>query len=163
MEDNYLTILWFFLPYINMNRSQVYMCPPTSWTPLPLPSPPYLSGLSQSTGFGCLAPCIELVLIIYFTYGNVHVLLLFSQIISPSLSPTEPKSFELLFLNCIEQCKKKCIIYIYHRYIIYIYLSYIYIWESDLHPSEVKIIQENILEHADMLPEDSDRLCLIPL
>lgn len=40
---------------------------------------------------------------------------------------------------------------------------YIYIWESDLDPSEIKIIQENILEQADMLFEDSDRLCLILL
>ena len=50
----------------------------------PEPSPPYPSGLSQSTGFGCPASCIELALVIYFTYGNVHVSLLFSQIIPPS-------------------------------------------------------------------------------
>ena len=45
-----------------MNWPQVYMCPPH---PEPPPSPfkPYASGLSQSTGFGCPASCIELVLI----------------------------------------------------------------------------------------------------
>ena len=39
----------------------------------PLPSPPYPSGLSQSTGFGCPASCIKLALVIYFTYDNGHV------------------------------------------------------------------------------------------
>ena len=61
---------------------QVYMCPPTSWTPLPPPSPPHPSGLSQSTGFE---------LAIYFTYRNVLVSMLFSQIIPPSPSPMSPK------------------------------------------------------------------------
>ena len=35
-------------------------------TSLPIPS----SGLSQSTSFECPASCIELALVIYFTYGN---------------------------------------------------------------------------------------------
>ena len=37
------------------------------------PSPPYPSGLSQSTGFECPASCIKPALIIYCTYGNIHV------------------------------------------------------------------------------------------
>ena len=28
MEDNYFTILWWFLSYISVNQPQVYMCPP---------------------------------------------------------------------------------------------------------------------------------------
>ena len=63
----------------------------------PLPSPPYPSGLSQSTGFGCPASCIKLVLVICFTYGNIHVSMPFSQIISPSPPPTESKS--LFFIS----------------------------------------------------------------
>ena len=64
----------------------------TSWTPLPPPSLPYPSGFSQSTEFGCPASCIKFILVIYFIYGNVHVSMLFSQIIPPLPSPTESKS-----------------------------------------------------------------------
>ena len=63
-------------------------CVPPFWTPLPPPSPPHLSGLSQSTSFECPASHIKLELVIYFTYGNIHVSVLFSQIITPSPSPT---------------------------------------------------------------------------
>ena len=42
------------------------------------PSPPHISGLSQSTGFECPASCIEFALVIYFTYGNICVSVLFS-------------------------------------------------------------------------------------
>ena len=44
--------------------------------------PPHPSALSQSTSFECLASCIELGLVIYFTYHNIHVSMLFSQITS---------------------------------------------------------------------------------
>ena len=73
--------------------------------PLPVPSPPYSSGLSQSTGFGCPASCIKLALAMYFTYGNVHVLILFSQIIPPSPSPTESKS---LFFTSVSPFDALC-------------------------------------------------------
>ena len=66
-----------------------------SFQPLPMTpacQPPHPSVLSQSTGFECSASCIELALVICFTYGNVHVSTLFSQIIPPLLSPTEPQS-----------------------------------------------------------------------
>ena len=49
--------------------------PPNPLLNLSLPS-----GLSQSTGFGCPASCMELALVIYFTYSNIHVSTLFSQI-----------------------------------------------------------------------------------
>ena len=49
----------------------------------------WMSGLSQCTSFECPASCIELGLVIYFTYGNIHVSMLFFQIIPPPPSPTE--------------------------------------------------------------------------
>ena len=61
-------------------------------TPLPHPSSPDPSGLSQSTSLLCPASCIKLALVIYFTPSNEHVSMLFSQTISPSPSPTQSKS-----------------------------------------------------------------------
>ena len=105
MEDNCFTILWWFLPYINMNWPQGYICPPILNSPsssLPTPS----SGLSQSTSFGCPASYIILVLAIYFTYGNVHVSILFSQISHPCLLPLSIKVCSLhLCLLCCPACR----------------------------------------------------------
>ena len=50
LEANYFTILWWFLPCIDMNQPWVYICPP-SWTPLPYPSPSHPSALTLSTLF----------------------------------------------------------------------------------------------------------------
>ena len=60
-----------------MNQPWVYMCSP-SWTPLPPPSSSHPSGSSQCT---CPVSCIEPGLVIYFTYDNMHVSMLFSHII----------------------------------------------------------------------------------
>ena len=83
----------------------VYMCPTHPEPPLPPPSLPHPSGLSQSTSFECPASCIKFALVIYFTFGNIHVSTLFSQIIPPSPSPTEFKSLFFtsasLLLPCI--------------------------------------------------------------
>ena len=42
------------------------------------PSPSRLAGFSPCTGFERPVSCIELRLVIYFTYGNIHVSMLFS-------------------------------------------------------------------------------------
>ena len=63
--------------------------------PEPPPSPPSPSHPSRSSQ--CTSPehpvsYIEPGLEIYFTYDNIHVSMLFSQIIPPLLSPTKSKS-----------------------------------------------------------------------
>ena len=66
------------------------MCPPMVKHPLTsLPIHP--SVLSQCTGFECPVSCIEFGMAIYFTCGNIHVTMLFSQIIHPCLLPQSPK------------------------------------------------------------------------
>jgi len=47
-------------------------------TPL---SPPYPLGLSQRTSFEWPASCIELALVIYFTYGDIHASVLFPHLV----------------------------------------------------------------------------------
>ena len=78
------------LPYIDTNLPQVYMCSP-SLTPLPPTSPSHPSGSSQCTIPKHPVSCIELGLAIHFTYDNLHVSVIFSQIVSPLPSPTESK------------------------------------------------------------------------
>ena len=58
----------------------------------PPPSPSHLSGSSQCTSPEHPVSYIEPGLAIYFTYGNIHVSMLVSQIIPPLSSPTESKS-----------------------------------------------------------------------
>ena len=78
MEVNHFTILLWVLPYIDMNQPWLYMCP-ASWTPLPASSPSHPSGLSQCPSFEGSVSCVELGLVIYFTYGNI---ICFSAILS---------------------------------------------------------------------------------
>ena len=72
-------------------------CVTPSWT-CPPPSPSHHSGLFQSTGFMCPVSCLELALVIYFTYCNIYVSMVFSQITPPSPSPTE---YENLFFTSV--------------------------------------------------------------
>ena len=76
---------------VDMNQPWVCMCSP-SWTPLPPPFPSHPSGASQCTSPEHPVSCIEPGLAICFTYDNIHVSMLFSQIIPPSPSPAESKS-----------------------------------------------------------------------
>ena len=103
--DNWrlITILWWFLPYIDMNQPWVYMCLPVL-NPFAPPSPSHPSGLSQCTGFECPVSCIEPGLVICFTYGNIHVSMLFSQIIPPLPSPTESKSLFFISVSFLLSC-----------------------------------------------------------
>ena len=67
-------------------------CVPPSWTLFPPPFPSQPSRLSQSSSFECPTSCINLALVIYFTYGNTHVSMLFSRIMPPSFSHRVQKS-----------------------------------------------------------------------
>ena len=84
-------------PYISMNQSWAYVCPLH-------PEPPHPSKLSQSTGFGHPASSTKLKLVIDFTYGNVHVPMLFSRIIPPSPASTESKSLFCMFVSPLLPC-----------------------------------------------------------
>ena len=108
--------MWWFLPYIHMSQPWVYMCSPSRPSLSP-PSPSHLSGSSQCTSPEHPASCINPRLAIYFTYDNIHLSMLFSQIIPPSPSPTESTICSLhLCLSC-------CLAY---RVIITIFLNSIY-------------------------------------
>ena len=99
----YFTILWWVLPYIHMNQPWVYMCshpePPSYFPPQFHPS-----GSSQCTSPEHPVSCIELGLAIYFTYDNIHVSMLFSQIIPPLPSPTESNSLFFTSVSLLMSC-----------------------------------------------------------
>ena len=89
LEANYFIILWWFLPYIDMNQSWIYMYSP-SWSSLPPPTASHPSGSAQCTR--ALVSCIQPGLVICFTLDSILVSVLFSKNIPPSPSPTESKS-----------------------------------------------------------------------
>ena len=94
-----ITALWWFWPYIDMNKPGVYMYPPRHSEPLlPHPSPSHPSGLPQCTGFECPASCIKLGLVINFTCGMIYVFQCYSLKSShPHLLSQSPKVCSLLF------------------------------------------------------------------
>ena len=85
----YLTLTWI---------SHGCTCVPHPKPPPPPPSPSHPSGSSQCTSPEHPVSCIKPGLAICFTYNNIHVSMLFSQIIPSSSSPTESKR---LFYICV--------------------------------------------------------------
>ena len=59
MEANYFTILWWFLPYIDMNQPWVYMCPPVL-NPSHLPAHPILLGCPSALVLSALLYALNL-------------------------------------------------------------------------------------------------------
>ena len=103
LEAHYFTILFWFLPYIDMSQPCVYMCP-TFWIPLPLPSLSNSSGSSRCTGPERPVSRIEPGLTIYFSCGNIHVSMRLSQIIPPSPSPKQPNSLFFISVSLLLSC-----------------------------------------------------------
>ena len=102
MENKYFTILWWFLPYISLDWPQVYMCPPTSWTPTS--SLPTLSlWIVPEHWLWCPASCTELALAICFPYGNVHVSMLFSLSNHPTLAFSHWIQKSVLYIGVSDQ------------------------------------------------------------
>ena len=93
LQYNYFTNLCWFLSHINMNRLQVYIC----LLPLEPPRLPPHPTLLGCTSFGFPLLYTKLSLLIYFTYGNIYVSMLFSQII-PSF-PSLTASKNLFFMS----------------------------------------------------------------
>ena len=113
---NFFTLQYCIGFAIHQHESStgVHMSP--FWTPFLPPSPFHPSGCPSALALSAVS-CIELGLMIYFTYGNIHVSMLFSQISSPSPSPTESISLSLYL------CLFFCLTY---RVIIIIFLNSIY-------------------------------------
>ena len=88
-----------------MNPPQVYTCSP-SWTPLPPPSPYHPSASSQWTSPNHPVSSIKPGLVIHFLHDIIHVSVPFTQIITPSPSPTESRRLFYtsvsLLLSCIQ-------------------------------------------------------------
>ena len=95
LEANFFTILQWVLSYIDMNQPWIYMHSPSQF-PIPIPPPTSLSTRSLWVfpvyQARALVSRIQPGLVICFTIGNIHVLMLFPRNIPPLPSPTESKS-----------------------------------------------------------------------
>ena len=100
MEANYFTVLFWVLPYINMNQLWVCLCL-TMLNTLPTSLPTTSLVLSQSTSFECPASCIKLALVICFIYGHICVSMLSSHIIPPLPSPPTIQNSVLYICDCV--------------------------------------------------------------
>ena len=87
-----------FVIYSHESAMGVYVFPILN-PPYLLASPSHHSGSSQCTSSECPVSCIKPGLEIFFMYDNIHVSMLFSQIIPPFPISTESKS--LFFYLCV--------------------------------------------------------------
>ena len=127
--DNYFTILLWFLPYINRNWPEASLWPflPEFLSHLP---PHRIPPSRHRAPALCPVSYIKLSLAIYFTYGNMYVSILFSQIVPPS-PPTEPKNMFFMFVSPLLPCTEDCPYHLY-RFHIYVLIYNICLSVSDL-------------------------------
>ena len=118
--------------------------------PSPPPSPSHPSGSSQYTSPEHPVSCIKPRPAICFIYDNIHVSMLFSQIIPPLPSPTESKR---LFYTSVSLLLSHIQGYCYHLYKFHIYVSILYwcfsFWLTSLciiGSSFIRLIKKNTFE-----------------
>ena len=103
MEANYFTILWWFLPYIDMNHPQVYTCPPRPESHQHLPPHPIPLGCPRALALGVLLHASKLYWpsVLYVVMYMVQCCSLKSS--HPRLLPLSPKvcSLHLCLFCCL--------------------------------------------------------------
>ena len=118
-------------------------CVPHPESPAHLPSPSHPSGSFQCTSPGHPVSCIKPGLAIFFTYDNIHVSMLFSQIIPPAPSPIESKrlfytsvSFLLSHIQGYHYHLSKFHIYALYTVLVFFFLAYFTLYNRfQFHPS----------------------------
>ena len=110
---------FFFFPFLNWRliTSQYYggFCHTVTWIShgvhvFPIPNPPPSSLPTPSLWVVPVhqpwvpVPCIKVGQVICFTYGDIQVSVLFSQIIPPSPSPTDSKSLFFMSVSLLLSC-----------------------------------------------------------
>ena len=117
LEANYFTILWCFLPYMNMNQPWVYMCIPHPESPSHPPPHLILLGCPRALTLSALLHAWNL-----HWSSVLHMVIYMLQCYSlklshPRLLPQSPKACSL------HLCLFRCLAY---RIIITIFLNSIY-------------------------------------
>ena len=131
MEANYFTILWWVLPYINMNQPQMCMCPPCPEPHYQLPPHPIPLGWSSALALSALSHALNL------DWSSVsHMVIYMFQCYSlkashPRLLPQSPKVCSLhlclfccltyrviitIFLNSIHMCSYTVLVFFFLTY-----------------------------------------------
>ena len=125
----FYNIVVIFSIHSHESAMGVHVFPILNSPPTSLPS--HSSGSSQCTSPEHPVSYTKPGLAIYFTHDNTHVSMLFSQIIPPSLSPTESKS---LFFTSVSLLLSRIQGHRYHlsKFYIYALIYCIGVFLSDL-------------------------------
>ena len=99
LEDNCFTILCWFLPYININQPQAYVCP------LPLEPPTPLS-CHRAPDLSSLRHIVNFYQLSSFTYGNIYAAVPLSQFLPPSPSLSVSTSLLSMSASPLMPCRQ---------------------------------------------------------